>query len=89
MTDAEGRFATGPVDPGATVWVKAPGYERKKLTGGEATDVTIKLAPHPVRAAYLTYYGVADRTHPPARARASWSGPSSTRSSSTSRAIAA
>ncbi|MFI5328835.1 MAG: putative glycoside hydrolase, partial [Candidatus Rokuibacteriota bacterium] len=62
VTNAEGRFATGPVDPGATVWVKAPGYERKKLIGGEATDVTIKLAPHPVRAAYLTYYGVADRT---------------------------
>ena len=62
VTNAEGRFTTGPVDSGATVWVKAPGYERKKLTGGEATDVTVKLAPHPVRAAYLTYYGVADRT---------------------------
>jgi len=62
VTNAEGRFTTGPVEPGATVWVKAPGYERKKLTGGEATDVTVKLAPHPVRAAYLTYYGVADRT---------------------------
>lgn len=60
-TDAEGRFTTGPVEPGATVWVKAPGYDRKRLTGGEAADVTVKLAPHPVRAAYLTYYGVADR----------------------------
>jgi len=62
VTNAEGRFTTGPVEPGATVWVKAPGYERRKLTGGEATDVTVKLAPNPVRAAYLTYYGVADRT---------------------------
>ena len=62
VTNAEGRFTTGPVEPGATVWVKAPGYTRKKLTGGEAADVTVKLAPHPVRAAYLTYYGVADRT---------------------------
>ncbi|HEX4994977.1 MAG TPA: putative glycoside hydrolase, partial [Methylomirabilota bacterium] len=61
VTDAEGRFATGPVEAGATVWVKAPGYERKKLTGGEAAEVTVKLAPHPIRAAYLTYYGVADR----------------------------
>ena len=61
VTNAEGRFTTGPVDPGSTVWVKAPGYERKKLVGGEATDVTVKLAPHPIRAAYLTYYGVADR----------------------------
>ena len=63
VTNAEGRFTTAPIEPGATVWVKTPGYERKKLTGGEATaDVTVKLAPHPVRAAYLTYYGVADRT---------------------------
>jgi hypothetical protein len=63
VTNAEGRFTTAPIEPGATVWVKTPGYERKKLTGGEAAaDVTVKLAPHPVRAAYLTYYGVADRT---------------------------
>jgi len=61
VTDAEGRFTTGPVDPGATVWVKTPGYERTTLIGGEATEVTVKLAPHVVRAAYLTYYGVADR----------------------------
>jgi hypothetical protein len=63
VTNAEGRFTTAPIEPGATVWVKTPGYERRKLTGGEgAAEVTIKLAPHPVRAAYLTYYGVADRT---------------------------
>jgi len=63
VTNAEGRFTTAPIEPGATVWVKTPGYERKKLTGGEgAADVTVKLAPHAVRAAYLTYYGVADRT---------------------------
>jgi hypothetical protein len=63
VTNAEGRFTTAPIEPGATVWVKTPGYERKKLTGGEgAAEVTVKLALHPVRAAYLTYYGVADRT---------------------------
>jgi hypothetical protein len=63
VTNAEGRFTTAPVEPGTTVWVKTPGYERKKLIGGEGVaEVTVKLAPHPVRAAYLTYYGVADRT---------------------------
>jgi hypothetical protein len=63
VTDAEGRFTTGPIEAGTTVWVKTPGYERKKLTAGEgAAEVTVKLAPHAVRAAYLTYYGVADRT---------------------------
>jgi hypothetical protein len=60
VTDAEGRFTTAPVEPGTTVWVKAPGYQRKKLSADTA-DVTVKLAPHVVRAAYLTYYGVADR----------------------------
>jgi hypothetical protein len=60
VTDAEGRFATAPVEPGTTVWVKTPGYERKKLSA-DAADVTVKLARHAVRAAYLTYYGVADR----------------------------
>jgi hypothetical protein len=60
VTDAEGRFTTAPVEPGATVWVKTPGYERKKLSADTAS-VTVKLAPHAVRAAYLTYYGVADR----------------------------
>ena len=61
VTGADGRFTTEPVDPGTTVWVKTPGYERRRLVAGEAADVTVKLAPHPIRAAYLTYYGVADR----------------------------
>src|SRR5229473_7479541 len=53
VTDAEGRFTTAPVVPGSTIWVKTPGYERRKLTAG-ASVVTVKLPPHPVRAAYLT-----------------------------------
>ncbi len=61
VTGADGRFATEPVEAGAPVWVKTPGYERKKLVAGEASDVTVKLAAHAIRAAYLTYYGVADR----------------------------
>ena len=60
LSDAEGRFATPPVEPGTTIWVKAPGHERRKLTA-DGAEVTVKLAPHVVRAAYLTYYGVADR----------------------------
>ena len=60
VTDAEGRFTTAPVVPGSTIWVKTPGYERRKLTAGPS-EITVKLPPHAVRAAYLTYYGVADR----------------------------
>jgi hypothetical protein len=61
VTAADGGFTTAPVAPDATVWVKAPGYERKKLVAGDASEVTVKLAPKSIRAAYLTYYGVADR----------------------------
>jgi hypothetical protein len=61
LTGADGRFTTEPVEPGSTVWVKTPGYERRKLVAGEASEVTVELAPHAIRAAYLTYYGVADR----------------------------
>ena len=60
VTNAEGRFTTSPVETGTTVWIKSPGYERKKLAA-DAPEVTVKLAPHPIKAAYLTYYGVADR----------------------------
>jgi len=60
VTDGDGGFTTAPVPPGTTVWVKAPGYERRQLAP-DGRDVTVKLAPHPIRAAYLTYYGVADR----------------------------
>jgi|SRR5689334_7367445 hypothetical protein len=60
VTDADGRFTTAPVAPGTTIWVKAPGYERRKLTAGPS-ELTVKLPPHPIRAAYLTYYGVADK----------------------------
>ena len=50
VTDAEGRFTTAPVVPGSTIWVKTPGYERRKLTAGPS-EITVKLPPHPVRAA--------------------------------------
>ena len=62
VADADGRFSLelAPGSSPATAIVKLPGYERKLLpvTGGEST---IKLRPQVVRAAYLTYYGIADR----------------------------
>jgi hypothetical protein len=59
-SDDEGRFATEPLKPGAAFLVKAPGYELRRVTAG--TDpVTVALQPKVVRAAYLTYYGVADK----------------------------
>jgi hypothetical protein len=59
--DAEGRFSL-EIAAGhpAVVLVKAPGYERKRVPV-ESMEVTIKLRPQAVRAAYLTYYGIAER----------------------------
>src|SRR3990172_652499 len=59
-TDEEGRFITEPLKPGAAFLVKVPGYELRRLTSDPA-EVTVALAPKVVRAAYLTYYGVADK----------------------------
>lgn len=41
------------------VIVRVPGYERRRLTSAEAVP-RVALAPQRVRAAYLTYYGVAE-----------------------------
>jgi hypothetical protein len=59
-SDDEGRFATEPLKPGAAFLVKAPGYELHRLAAG-AEPVTVALQPKVIRAAYLTYYGVADK----------------------------
>src|SRR6202171_2790895 len=60
-TDEEGRFTTPPLGPGAAFLVKSPGYELRRLVA-DKDDVTVALPSRSVRAAYLTYYGVADKT---------------------------
>jgi hypothetical protein len=59
-SDEEGRFTTEPLRAGAAFLVKLPGYELRRLTA-DGDEVTVALAPKVVRAAYLTYYGVADK----------------------------
>src|SRR5262245_12925032 len=61
LTDDEGRFALDlAAGQSPAVIVKKPGYERKSLNLTEA-DATVKLRPQTVKAAYLTYYGIADK----------------------------
>ncbi len=62
VADTDGRFSLelAPGQTPATVLIKLPGYSRKQIPL-TAWEPTIKLRPHPVRAAYLTYYGVGDR----------------------------
>jgi hypothetical protein len=61
IADTEGRFSLETL-PGQSpaVLVKTPGYERKRLVM-VGPETTIRLRPQVVRAAYLTYYGVAER----------------------------
>ncbi len=60
-TDEDGRFTTPPLGPGAAVLVKSPGYELRRLVA-DKDELTIALPSRSVRAAYLTYFGVADKT---------------------------
>ena len=59
-TDDDGRFTTGPLRPWAPFLVKSPGYDLHRLTA-ETEEVQVALTPRVVRAAYLTYFGVADK----------------------------
>ena len=58
VTDAEGRFAL-EVPAEATLIVKAPGYEMRRIPA-VGLDVAVTLKPKSIRAAYLTYYGIAE-----------------------------
>ena len=60
-TDEDGRFKTGPLRPRAPFLVKRPGYDVRRLTA-ETEEVQVALTPRVVRAAYLTYFGVADKS---------------------------
>ena len=59
-TDAEGLFSLRDLPAGMPLLVKLPGYEKVTVAPTRATlDLTLK--PKVVKAAYLTYYGFADR----------------------------
>jgi hypothetical protein len=60
IADEDGRFTVGPFPTPPEVIVKAPGYERRRITLTHERE-TVSLRPLVVKAAYLTYYGVGDR----------------------------
>src|SRR5256885_207836 len=57
--EADGAFALGK--PTGTVIVKLPGYEKVMLTARKE-PIEVVLKPQMIKAAYLTYYGIMDRT---------------------------
>ncbi|OLC08140.1 MAG: hypothetical protein AUH42_02290 [Gemmatimonadetes bacterium 13_1_40CM_70_11] len=61
-TGADGAFALDKVPASAPLIVKLPGYEKMTLDPSPAPEpLELVLVPHVVKAAYLTYFGVADR----------------------------
>ncbi len=60
LTDADGRFSIGLVGVDHSVLVKLPGYQKRWVMLDQSKP-TVALTPHTIKAAYLTYYGVADK----------------------------
>jgi len=61
-TNAEGQFMLEPgAQASAPLLIKAPGYERRQVSP-VSTPMTIPLRKQLIKAAYLTYYGVGDKT---------------------------
>jgi hypothetical protein len=61
LSDAEGKFSVGPLATAdRAVLVKLPGYARQRLTI-DTPGQTVTLRPQAIKAAYLTYYGIADK----------------------------
>jgi hypothetical protein len=60
QTDGEGSFTLANLPVGTPVIVKVPGYERVILQPTTG-PLEVVLKPLNVRAAYLTYFGIADK----------------------------
>jgi hypothetical protein len=60
FTDAGGVFTIASLPPEAPLLVKSPGYE-KVVVHPTHGRIELTLKPLAVKAAYLTYYGVADK----------------------------
>jgi hypothetical protein len=59
-TDAEGAFTLGTLPASASLTVKVPGYA-KVTVGPTRAAIDVKLKRQSIKAAYLTYYGFAER----------------------------
>jgi hypothetical protein len=61
-TGPDGRFRIEDVASSAPLLVKMPGFEKATVEPQPSTALEVVLKPHVIKAAYLTYYGVGDRT---------------------------
>jgi hypothetical protein len=60
FADGQGAFSIEAV-PGSKVLIKAPGFHRV-LVEPKGEPIEVVLKEHAVKAAYLTYYGIGDKT---------------------------
>lgn len=58
-TDAQGRFAVEVPEEVPPLIVKAPGFALRRVKP-EGAELAVSLRPKAIRAAYLTYYGIAE-----------------------------
>jgi len=60
-SEADGRFLLEGVSSDPRLEIAAPGFDGARVTVGNATQIEVQLQQRELRAAYLTFYGVADR----------------------------
>ena len=61
-TGIDGTFVIEKMPPASPLIVKMPGYEKVTVAPSPAPEpVEVVMPPHVLKAAYLTYFGVADR----------------------------
>ena len=60
FTDAEGAFTIDVAPSSAPLLVKSPGYDKKTVAPTKG-PLEIALQPRAIKAAYRTYFGVADK----------------------------
>ena len=60
QTDAEGRYTIGPLGIDRSALVRMPGYAKERLAL-EGKEQEVRLRPHASKAAYPTYYEIADK----------------------------
>ena len=61
QSEADGRFLLEGVGADPQLEVSAPGYANATLSVGDSTEASVQLQQRPLRAAYLTFWGIADQ----------------------------
>jgi hypothetical protein len=61
QSEADGRFSLGGVGADPRLQISAPGYMDTTVSVGNSTEAAVQMEQRELRAAYLTFWGVADK----------------------------